>query len=82
MPNVLYNRVRDQLLEYLDEILALGILKRSLEITGLNPDLVSSRQMHRAMEEHIYPSIRTFLSPEDFNVLKKKLEKIMRESSW
>jgi len=48
----------------------------------LNPDLVSSRQMHRAMEEHIYPSIRTFLSPEDFNELKKKLEKIIRESSW
>ncbi len=82
MPNVLYNTILRELETRLPDIIARGTLKRSLEVNNYYPDTISSSQMRVALKEHVYPSIRSFLSTEEFRNLKRLLTKILRESSW
>ncbi|MEM3395929.1 MAG: hypothetical protein QW620_00265 [Thermoplasmata archaeon] len=65
-------------LSFLGDILSVGVVKKGLLMIGATPDSVTKDQMILALDQHIIPSIRSFVSPEKANAVKhtilKKLE--------
>ncbi|MCX8173804.1 MAG: hypothetical protein N3F63_04260 [Thermoplasmata archaeon] len=65
-------------LSFLGDILSMGVVKKGLVMVGATPDSVTRDQMLQALDLHIIPSIRSFVSPEKASQVKhnilKKLE--------
>ncbi len=61
MPNNIFNTVVEDL-NFVGDILASGITKKGVIKEGGNPESVTVSQMKAALENHIVPSLYSFVS--------------------
>jgi len=61
MPNKIFQTVVDEL-DFVGDILSIGIAKKAVINEGSTPDEVSKREMVEAVKNHIVPALMDFVS--------------------
>lgn len=74
MGNRIFEIAVEELL-FLGDILSVGVVKKGLVMVGATPDSVTKEQMKQALNLHIIPSIRSFVSPEKASEVKHNIMK-------
>ncbi len=72
MPNKVFQTVVEEL-DFVGDILSIGITKKAVYQQGATPDDVTVNQMRKALDNHIVPSLYDFIS-------KKKARKWRKET--
>lgn len=62
-------------LAFLGDILSIGVVKKGVNMIGATPDSVTMDQMIQALDRHIIPAIRSFVSNEKANEVKHNILK-------
>lgn len=79
MPNKIFNTVVEEL-DFVGDILSVGITKKAVLKQGTTPDDVNLKEMKAAMDDHIVPALYDFISEKKAERWKKDtLEKIKRK---
>lgn len=76
MPNKIFDIVVEEL-DFVGDILSVGITKKAVLKQGTTPDEVTLKEMRAAMDDHIVPALYDFISEKKAERWKKEtLEKI------
>lgn len=82
MSSAAYNVTQEELL-FLGDILCGGIIKKGLFKVGSTPDTASSKDVKKALEQHIGPALISFVGPSEsqkiMHKIRGKLDKLPTE---
>jgi len=80
--SVAYNVTQEELL-FLGDILCGGIIKKGLLKVGSTPDTASSKDVKKALDQHIGPALVSFVGPSESQKImlkiRSKLDKLPQE---
>lgn len=78
MGNELFNRTVKEL-DFLGDILSVGIVERGLEKVGSTPDTVTPQKMRQAIDIHVSRALAVFIPPERVTEVTNTLIKRVKE---
>ncbi len=78
MPNKIFQAVVDEL-DFVGDILSIGITKKAVINEGSTPEEVTKREMIRAIRNHVVPALMDFVSEKKAKRWGKKTAKKIRD---
>jgi len=80
MPNDLFQSVVEHL-GFLGDIFSVGIVKKGISKQGADPESVTCPQMIEALDDHIIPSVQSFVTPQKADEVRRKIQKTISRAS-